>query len=98
MAAVEFQLADKQQLINRFETEQLLYVQLDVSSSDTQWTEGSSMRWLDAKLRSPLSGGVSVQGILLGEALGITDGSDVAGGELVVAEGSADQIRSGSRR
>lgn len=93
LEAVEFQLADKQQLINRFETEQLLYVQLDVSSSDTQWTEGSSMRWLDEKLRSPLSGGISVQGVLLGEALGTTDGRDVAGGELVVAEGSADQIR-----
>jgi hypothetical protein len=91
--AVEFQLADKEQLINRLDTDQWLYVQLDVSGSDTQWADGSSITWLDEKLRSPLSGGISVLGMQLGEALGITEGRVIAGDELVVAEGSADQIR-----
>jgi hypothetical protein len=93
LETVEFQLADKEQLINRLDTEQLLYVQLDVSGSDTQWSEGSSITWLDEKLRSPSSGGVSVKSMQLGQALGITEGRVIAGDELVVAEGSADQIR-----
>jgi hypothetical protein len=101
--ALQFSPADKEQLINRLNSDQFVYVELNVSNPEVRYARDLSVHWLEDELKSfqsdkasvKLRTGVSQAEKSLSDLAGnaVTDDQLSFSGEVLVAEGSAEQIR-----
>jgi hypothetical protein len=101
--ALQFKPADKEQLIQRLNSDQLVYVELNVSSAEVRYARDLSVHWLPGESTTFESDGASVdlqaRDFQAEESLGAVAGNAVAddqlsfSGDVLVAEGSAEQIR-----